>query len=69
MQRQTLVPLSGLTGRDGAPPRILEVACGTGRFATFVRDNFPTAEVRAALACTPPPPGPALAPQAARERR
>ena len=45
MQRPTLLPLKGLTGRDSAPLRILDLACGTGRFATFVRDNFPAADV------------------------
>jgi ubiquinone/menaquinone biosynthesis C-methylase UbiE len=42
MQRQTLIPIL----RSGIQPdSILEVACGTGRFGTFTRDNFPTAEV------------------------
>lgn len=41
MQRQTLVPLSNhfrrsRPARAGAP-KILEVACGTGRFATFLK--------------------------------
>jgi ubiquinone/menaquinone biosynthesis C-methylase UbiE len=41
MQRQTLIPIlkSGIK-----PESILEVACGTGRFGTFTRDNFPTAK-------------------------
>ena len=48
MQRQTLIPLgrhlrSG--GQVGEGARILEIAAGTGRFATFVRDNFPAAEM------------------------
>lgn len=46
MQRGTLRPLlQKLKGK--AKPRILEVACGTGRFATFVRDNVPDAEMTA----------------------
>jgi len=42
MQRQTLVPL---LQSGQSPESILEVACGTGRFGTFTRDNFPTAEM------------------------
>jgi len=42
MQRQTLIPLL----KDGRKPEsVLEVACGTGRFATFLRDNLPEADV------------------------
>jgi hypothetical protein len=26
--------------------KLLEVACGTGRFHTFIRDNYPEMEVR-----------------------
>ena len=40
MQRQTLVPLRAfMAGRaaDGAGTRMLEVATGTGRFATFLK--------------------------------
>ena len=40
MQRQTLVPLmQHMRGSTPAstPPRILEIACGTGRFATFMK--------------------------------
>lgn len=44
MQRQTLVPLSqhlrGLAANAG-PPSVLEVACGTGRFATFLKVRAP----------------------------
>ena len=59
MQRTSLPPLVGLSrkhfgaGAVGAdrrdrPMRVLEVACGTGRFLTFVRDNLPrTAECTA----------------------
>jgi ubiquinone/menaquinone biosynthesis C-methylase UbiE len=40
MQRQTLFPLKKhFTTKS--PANLLEVACGTGRLATFVRDNFP----------------------------
>jgi ubiquinone/menaquinone biosynthesis C-methylase UbiE len=53
MQRQTLVPIrkkyranqsssSSPTSPPPPPRTMLEVACGTGRFATFARDNFPT---------------------------
>ena len=42
MQRQTLIPL---LQSGQSPESILEVACGTGRFGTFTRDNFPTAEM------------------------
>jgi ubiquinone/menaquinone biosynthesis C-methylase UbiE len=44
MQRQTLVPLLK-KAKESPPQTILEVACGTGRFGTFVRDNFPDANV------------------------
>lgn len=40
MQRQTLVPLHHhMRGRAhaGAGMKLLEVACGTGRFATFIK--------------------------------
>ena len=40
MQRQSLVPLHSFMqgrGRQGAGTKMLEVACGTGRFATFVK--------------------------------
>jgi ubiquinone/menaquinone biosynthesis C-methylase UbiE len=43
MQRQTLIPL--LKHFQNSPKSILEVAAGTGRFATFVRDNFPDADL------------------------
>jgi ubiquinone/menaquinone biosynthesis C-methylase UbiE len=39
MQRQTLLPLQSHFGTN-EPKTMLEVACGTGRFATFTRDNF-----------------------------
>jgi ubiquinone/menaquinone biosynthesis C-methylase UbiE len=45
MQRQNLVPMRSFMQRknsvDGAGLKLLEVACGTGRFATFVKDNYP----------------------------
>ncbi|GKY98895.1 hypothetical protein MPSEU_000845400 [Mayamaea pseudoterrestris] len=53
MQRQTLLPLVSQArtapthqciDRNG-PASILEVACGTGRFSTFVRDQFPAANL------------------------
>lgn len=50
MQRTTLVPLAKhFKGRNLAKDeaRILELACGTGRFATFLKDNFPDAHVTA----------------------
>ena len=44
MQRQTLVPLKKHFTTE-APERILEVACGTGRLATFTRDEYPTSQM------------------------
>ena len=47
MQRHTLVPVSRYLQRRGpstAGVRVLELACGTGRFATFARDTFPEAD-------------------------
>lgn len=42
MRRQALVPLHQfLQGRDPAETRLLDVACGTGKFLTFVQDNYP----------------------------
>merc|ERR1719158_702611 len=45
MQRLSLLPLRDVAVANRGKPRILEVACGTGRFATFIRDNHPTADV------------------------
>ena len=53
MQRQTILPLATSSRKSSAslcfdkngPTSILEVACGTGRFATFVRDQFPAANM------------------------
>jgi ubiquinone/menaquinone biosynthesis C-methylase UbiE len=44
MQRQTLLPLQSHFGTN-EPKTLLEVACGTGRFATFTRDNFRSTNV------------------------
>ena len=44
MQRQTLLPLHSHFGTN-EPKTLLEVACGTGRFATFTRDNFRSTDV------------------------
>ena len=47
MQRQSILPLREYFGTNinGGPSSILEVACGTGRLSTFVRDTFPAAKV------------------------
>ena len=45
MQRTSLVPVRAwLNGRDfsAGPVAALEVGAGTGRFATFVKDNYPS---------------------------
>jgi ubiquinone/menaquinone biosynthesis C-methylase UbiE len=47
MQRTSLPPLIELSKKfhqgnvKSRPLRVLEIACGTGRFMTFVRDNLP----------------------------
>jgi ubiquinone/menaquinone biosynthesis C-methylase UbiE len=45
MQRTALIPLvefsKGVGSKLGRPMKVLEVACGTGRFMTFTRDNLP----------------------------
>jgi ubiquinone/menaquinone biosynthesis C-methylase UbiE len=42
MRRQALVPLAMfLRDRRIADARLLDMACGTGRFLTFVKDNYP----------------------------
>ena len=44
MQRSSLVPISQYiraTGRPASELRLLEVASGTGRFHTFIKDNWP----------------------------
>ncbi|KAI8105187.1 hypothetical protein M9435_000357 [Picochlorum sp. BPE23] len=46
MQRTTLLLLSDyMRGKDASQIKGLEVACGTGRFATFVKDNYPTLDL------------------------
>lgn len=48
MRRQALVPLYDvLMGRDQRKMRLLDVASGTGRFLTFVKDNYPRLPVTA----------------------
>ena len=42
MRRQALVPIHHfLRERRIADSRLIDVACGTGRFLTFVKDNYP----------------------------
>jgi len=42
MQRTTLVPFSKFMDETNEEkPKVLEIAAGTGRFATFVKDSFP----------------------------
>ena len=42
MRRQALVPIAAhLKGRDQRQLHLLDVACGTGRFLSFVKDNWP----------------------------
>ncbi len=42
MQRAALAPLGRyMFGRDPAAMSLLEVAAGTGRFHTFIKDNYP----------------------------
>eukprot|EP00536_Pseudo-nitzschia_multiseries_P002478 jgi/Psemu1/183582/e_gw1.33.23.1 len=59
MQRTSLPPLMELSKRafqakkDCRPMRVLEVACGTGRFMTFVRDNLPLDTEYTALDLSP----------------
>lgn len=46
MQRTTLLLLSDyLKGKDVSQMTALEVACGTGRFATFLKDNYPALDL------------------------
>jgi ubiquinone/menaquinone biosynthesis C-methylase UbiE len=48
MRRQALVPLHDvLEGRRSSETRLLDLACGTGRFLTFVKDNYPRLQVTA----------------------
>jgi len=42
MRRQALVPIHHfLNGRNSADCRLIDIACGTGHFLTFVKDNYP----------------------------
>lgn len=46
MRRQALVPIAQFLRAHGSRgTRLLDVACGTGRFLTFVKDNHPRLEV------------------------
>ncbi|HET8728264.1 MAG TPA: class I SAM-dependent methyltransferase [Alphaproteobacteria bacterium] len=46
MRRQALVPVHHfLVGRDAGRTRLLDVACGTGQFLTFLRDSHPRLSV------------------------
>jgi ubiquinone/menaquinone biosynthesis C-methylase UbiE len=48
MRRQALVPISRLLrDRRIADCRLIDIACGTGRFLTFVKDNYPRLAVTA----------------------
>ncbi len=48
MRRMALVPLrEALQGRDQRQASLLDVATGTGRFLTFVKDNYPRLGVNA----------------------
>ena len=57
MQRTSLPPIVELSKKfkkeHGRPMRVLEVACGTGRFMTFVRDNLPLDTEYTALDLSP----------------
>jgi len=48
MRRQALVPIAEhMKGRDQRKTSLLDVATGTGRFLTFVKDNWPRMNVTA----------------------
>ena len=48
MRRQVLVPIAAhLKGRDQRRLNLLDVACGTGRFLSFVKNNWPKLNVTA----------------------
>jgi ubiquinone/menaquinone biosynthesis C-methylase UbiE len=48
MRRQALVPIHHfLSARRTADCRLIDIACGTGRFLTFVKDNYPRLAVSA----------------------
>jgi hypothetical protein len=49
MQRSALLALSEWIAADGRDPsslKLIEVAAGTGRFHTFVKDNYPRMQAR-----------------------
>merc|ERR1712146_749639 len=48
MQRTTLVPFYEFMEKQKGsttPPKVLEIAAGTGRFATFLKDSFPIVDL------------------------
>lgn len=48
MRRQALVPLRAALERRGVRgSRLVDLGCGTGRFLTFVKDNYPRLDVTA----------------------
>ncbi|RDD61152.1 class I SAM-dependent methyltransferase [Ferruginivarius sediminum] len=48
MRRQALVPLASVLHERGVRrAKLLDMACGTGRFLTFVKDNYPKLHVTA----------------------
>ena len=48
MRRMALVPLGETLARRGVRgARLLDLGCGTGRFLTFVKDNYPRLDVTA----------------------
>jgi len=60
MQRTALAPLveyandtEQMKRNNGRPLKVLEVACGTGRFLTFARDNLPAETEFAAVDLSP----------------
>jgi len=57
MQRTALIPLVRFANRKRmkmeSPLKILEIACGTGRFMTFARDNLPLDTKYTALDLSP----------------
>ncbi|WIA35683.1 hypothetical protein OEZ86_004089 [Tetradesmus obliquus] len=51
MQRSALLPLSQhirVNGLDPGSMRVMEACCGTGRFHTFLKDNYPSMQTIAA---------------------
>lgn len=48
MRRQCLVPIAEfMKGKDQRKTKLLDVACGTGRFARFVKQSYPRMQVTA----------------------